>query len=566
MRLALSFALVLAACSRPADGSSAARGEVLFKQRCAVCHLGTSASAQGPGLGGVVGRKAASGPRFGYSRALRASGLTWDPATLDRFLSGPTRLVPGTTMLVPVPEAAERRDVVAYLQTLRATPVEATPVESVERAGATGGAPAKPSLAVRAGAAALSDFTTDAPGVRRRITLNDLPAPFATASAHNGPSVVDPPAGKKPIAPAGFTVELLAKDLDAPRELRVAPNGDIFIAESAAGRIRVLRSRGATIERNEIFAKNLDRPFGIAFYPRENPQWVYIGEGNAVLRFAYRAGDLAARGPRETVVSKLASGSGGHWTRDLAFSRDGKRMFVSVGSESNVAEQMPKRAAKELGQIKTLGAAWGEEERRADVLVFDPDGKNGAIFATGLRNCVGLAVHPTTGDLWCSTNERDGMGDDLLPDYITRVREGAFYGWPWYWLGDHEDPRLKGDRPDLKGKVSMPDVLVQAHSASLQMTFYDGATFPIEYRGDGFAAFHGSWNRARRTGYKVVRVLLHDGIPTGEYEDFLTGFVVDKDGVWGRPVGVAVARDGALLVSEDANGTIWRVSAGASPH
>jgi glucose/arabinose dehydrogenase len=194
------------------------------------------------------------------------------------------------------------------------------------------------------------------------------------------------------------------------------------------------------------------------------------------------------------------------------------------------------------------------------VLVFDSDGKGGKIFATGLRNCVGLAVHPATGDVWCSTNERDGLGDNLVPDYITRVKPGGFYGWPWYWLGDHEDPRHKGERPDLVGKVAMPDVLLQSHSASLQLTIYDGAMFPAEYKGDAFAAFHGSWNRAKRTGYKIVRVLQKDGVPTGEYEDFLVGFVASGDSVWGRPVGVAVAKDGALLVSEDGNGTLWRVS------
>ncbi len=553
MKIFLALSLALAACSRT-TAAPVARGEALFKQRCAVCHLTSGKSAQGPGLGGVVNRKAAGGPRFGYSRALRASGLTWDLATLDRFLSAPTRLVPGTTMLVALPDADERRAVIAYLQTLPGGQDAAAPTAPDLQAAQRGPAAA----GLRTGAAALGDYTTDGPGVRRRITLKDLPAPFATASASNGPGVVAAPEGRKPIAPPGFTVDLLAKDLENPRELRVAPNGDVFVAESAAGRVRVLRTKASTVEQNEIFAKGLDRPFGIAFYPRENPQWAYIAESNAVLRVPYQSGDLAARGPRETIINKLAGGSGGHWTRDLAFSRDGKRLFVSVGSQSNVAERMPKRSPPETGP---LGAAWAEEQRRADVLVCDPDGKNLQVFATGLRNCVGLAVHPATGDLWCSTNERDGMGDDLVPDYITRVKEGQFFGWPWYWLGDHEDPRLKGDRPDLKGKVTVPDVLLQAHSASLQMTFYDGDSFPKEYRGDGFAAFHGSWNRARRTGYKVVRVPLREGIPTGEYEDFLTGFVSDADSVWGRPVGIAVARDGALLVSEDANGTIWRISA-----
>jgi glucose/arabinose dehydrogenase len=194
------------------------------------------------------------------------------------------------------------------------------------------------------------------------------------------------------------------------------------------------------------------------------------------------------------------------------------------------------------------------------VLAFDPDGKNQKLFATGIRNCVGLAIQPGSGTPWCSTNERDGRGDNLVPDYVTRVREGAFYGWPWYYIGANEDPAHAGARPDLKDKVTTPDVLLQAHSASLGLTFYTGSSFPAEYRGDAFAAEHGSWNRAKRTGYKVIRIRLKDGVPTGEYEDFVTGFVIGDNEVWGRPVGVTVARDGALLVSEDGNGTIWRVS------
>src|SRR5262249_39713831 len=190
----------------------------------------------------------------------------------------------------------------------------------------------------------------------------------------------------------------------------------------------------------------------------------------------------------------------------------------------------------------------------------DPDGRGKRTFASGLRNCVGLAVHPVTGELWCSTNERDELGDDLVPDFITRVRDGSFFGWPWYYLGANEEPRRRDARPDLKDKVTVPDVLIQAHSASMRIVFYDGTQFPAEYRGDAFAALHGSWNRSKRTGYKVIRVRLKDRVPTGEYEDFMTGFVVSDSSVWGRPVGVAMARDGTLLVSEDGNGTIWRGS------
>jgi glucose/arabinose dehydrogenase len=259
-----------------------------------------------------------------------------------------------------------------------------------------------------------------------------------------------------------------------------------------------------------------------------------------VVRFPYRNGDLVARSGPQTLVPSLTAAPGGHWTRDVAFSADGKQMFVSVGSASNAAE----------GDT--------DERDRADVLVFDPDGGGRQVYASGIRNCVGLAVHQ--GDVWCSTNERDGLGDDLVPDYITRVWRGGFYGWPWYYLGDHEDPRHKGERPDLAGTAIVPDVLLQAHSASLQMTFYDAAAFPAKYRGGVFASLHGSWNRGKRTGPKVIAVPVVGGVPTGEYEDFMTGFVADDDSVWARPVGIAVARDGALFVSEDGNGTVWRVS------
>ena len=424
--------------------------------------------------------------------------------------------------------------------------------------------------AVRTGASAFGDWTSDAPGVRRKITVADLPPPFATESAGNGPRIVAPPEGARPKVPPGFKVEQFASGLHDPRLLRVAPNGDIFIAESYANRIRVMRAAdGASKpERSEVFASGLNRPFGIAFWPPgPNAQFIYVGNTGSVVRFPYQAGDLHARGPAETIVAYIPSGGrltgGGHWTRDVVFSRDGAKMFVSVGSLSNDAEHfahLPLPESIQYAKIHGLGSVFGSEEHRADVLEFNPDGSGFRVFASGLRNCVGMAVNPTRGDLWCSTNERDGLGDNLPPDYLTHVQDGGFYGWPWYYLGDHEDPRHKGERPDLAGKTIVPDVLVQAHSASLEMTFYEGQQFPQEYRGDAFAAEHGSWNRARRTGYKVIRVILHDGKPTGEYEDFMTGFVNPDGDVWGRPVGVAVAHDGSLLVTEDGNGTVWRVS------
>jgi glucose/arabinose dehydrogenase len=322
----------------------------------------------------------------------------------------------------------------------------------------------------------------------------------------------------------------------------VAPNGEIFVAESVASRIRVLRAADGAeqAQQAEIFAAGLDRPYGIAFWPPgANPRYVYVANTASVVRFPYRPGELQPAGPAETVVAGLPAG--GHWTRDLAFSADGMRMFVSVGSRSNVA--------------------WDNaEQRRADVLVFTPEGKDERVFATGLRNCSGMAIAPGTSDLWCAVNERDELGDDLPPDYVTRLREGAFYGWPFFYIGGHQDPRHAGEHPELRDRVSIPDVLLQPHSAPLGITFYDRAQFPAEYRGDAFVALHGSWNRAKRTGYKIVRVRLQNGQPTGGYEDFLTGFVVNDNQVWGRPVGVAVAHDGALIVTEDAGGTVWRVS------
>jgi len=421
---------------------------------------------------------------------------------------------------------------------------------------------AQPGAGLLEGRAAFGDWRADSPGTRRLIRPQDLPAPDTAESARNFVRIVRRTDDQKPIVPNGFEVNLFASGLSEPRIVRVAPNGDVFAAESAAGRIVVLRPDGNHATAPAVFASGLAGPFGIAFYPpSSDPQWVYVANTNSVVRFPYRSGDEKPRGPAETVVSHLPVG--GHRTRDVAFSPDGEIMYVSVGSGSNDAEDIAKLSSAEAEKWQAdhaLGATWGAETNRADVLTFDPQGHNESVFATGIRNCVGLAVAPTSGTVWCSTNERDGLGDNVPPDYVTRVRKGAFYGWPWYYIGDHQDPRHRGERPDLAGKVTVPDVLIQAHSASLGMTFYDGTQFPAEYRGSIFAAEHGSWNRSKRTGYKVIRILMKDGMPTGEYEDFATGFVVSDTAVWGRPVGVAVAKDGALLVSEDASGTIWRIS------
>lgn len=411
---------------------------------------------------------------------------------------------------------------------------------------------------------AFGDWKADKPGVRRLIKPQDLQAPFVTESASNGPGVAERPEGANPVVLPGFTAELIASGIANPRVVRVAPNGDLFVANSNDDEIRVYRlgKGSAKPVQKAIFASNLSRPYGIAFYPPgDKPQWVYVANSDSVVRIAYRNGDLKASAEPETIVSNIPLG--GHWTRDIAFSPDGKAFYVSVGSESNIAEGMGKEPRGGLDAwIKSmpLGAAWGEEDGRADVLAFDPDGKNGRIAATGLRNCSGMTVQPATGALWCVVNERDSLGDNIPFEFATTVKDGAFYGWPWYYIGNNEDPRRKGERPDLAGKATIPDVLMQAHSAPLNIVFYEGSNFPAEYKGDAFVALHGSWNRGVRTGYKVVRLKFKDGKPTGEYEDFITGFVISNDSVWGRPVGVAVAKDGALILTEDANGTIWRIT------
>jgi glucose/arabinose dehydrogenase len=328
--------------------------------------------------------------------------------------------------------------------------------------------------------------------------------------------------------------------------LRTAPNGDIFLAESDAGRIHVFSGMGSDgkPEQMQVFASGMKRPYGIAFYPPGlEPQWVYVGCENEVVRFPYKNGDMATRGKSEHLIDLP---TGGHWTRSVEFSPDGKTLFVAVGSRSNVDD--PDKTP--------------EEKNRADILAFNPDGTNQRVYAYGIRNAGGgLAVSPKTGELWCSVNERDALGDNLVPDYITHVQEGGFYGWPWWYMGAHQDPRHKGKHPELKDKAVVPDVLLQPHNASLGITFYEGKQFPAEYQGDIFSGQHGSWNKAARTGYEVIRVPLHQtGKASGDYEDFLTGFVLENGNVWGRPVGVTVAPDGSLLVSDDGSNSIWRVS------
>jgi glucose/arabinose dehydrogenase len=407
--------------------------------------------------------------------------------------------------------------------------------------------PAAPQAATKvAPQAPFTDYRYESPGTTRKITAADLPAPYSTKSADNGPDIVGRPANAWPQAPAGFKVELYAAGLDEPRWMCTAPNGDIFLAETSAGRIRVFRgmTSDGKPEEIQIFTSGLKQPYGIAFYPPgPNPEWVYIGNTNELIRFPYRNGDLKASGPAQHIADFP---TGGHETRAVEFSNDGKKMFAAVGSRSNVDDPDETPA----------------EKNRATILVCDPANCVLSVYASGIRNAGGgIAVNPQTGELWCSVNERDALGDNLVPDYITHVQEGGFYGWPWWYIGGHQDPRHKGKHPELKDKVLVPDVLLQPHNASLELTFYQGKQYPAEYQGELFAAEHGSWNKTTRAGYEVIRVPLHQtGHASGEYQDFLTGFVTPDGNVWGRPVGITVAPDGSLLVSDDGSNSIWRVS------
>ena len=500
---------------------NAAAGQKLYQQRCASCH---GASAQGtgniPSLASGATQAAKPGEVFWFiTHGDISNGMpAWDSLP-----------------------AQQRWQIVTYLKYLN------SPGAAQLTAASNGAAEATATFQAPPPPPPFTDFRYEKPGTFRKITVQDLPAPFATQSAGNGPTIVPRPEGVWPQAPQGFKVGLYATGLDNPRLIRTAPNGDFFVAETSKGQIMIFR--GITADgkpkTTSIFASGLNEPFGIAFYPPgPNPKWLYIGNTNAVVRFPYKNGDLTATGPAQHIAN-LPSNGRGHTTRDIRFSPDGKTMFVSVGSGSNVNDP----------------DTHPEEKDRADILAFNPDGSNMRIYAYGIRNPVGLAIDPKTGELWCSVNERDALGDDLVPDYITHVQKGGFYGWPWWYIGGHQDPRLAGKHPELKDKAIVPDVLLQPHNASLEMTFYEGKQFPKEYDGDIFAAEHGSWNKATRAGYEVIRVPLHQtGHATGEYEDFLTGFVLPDGNAWGRPVGVTVAPDGSLLVTDDGSNSIWRVT------
>jgi glucose/arabinose dehydrogenase len=365
-----------------------------------------------------------------------------------------------------------------------------------------------------------------------------LPVAFSTKSAGNGPSSAKPPAGFLPTVPAGFHVNVFAKDFKNPRLLVVAPNGDVFLADLGAGEVIVMRDpqHSGAAQQREVFAEKLNRPFGIAFHD----EYVYVANMNEVVRFRYDQQSSKRLGEAEHILD-LPSG-GAHVTRTIAFSADGKQLYASVGSSGNIDIE--------------------KDQRRGAVLVADPDGKNSRIFASGLRNAVGLGIEPVSGAVWVSVNERDELGDNLPPDYFTSIKDGGFYGWPYSYIGDNVDPRVQPQKPDLVARAIIPDVLLGAHVAPLEFAFYAGKQFPEQYRGGAFIAEHGSWNRASRAGYQVAFVGFQNGKASADPLPFLTGLVPDPNGknVNGRPVGVAVASDGALLVSDDGAGVIYRIS------
>ncbi|AUD00696.1 PQQ-dependent sugar dehydrogenase [Spirosoma pollinicola] len=399
-------------------------------------------------------------------------------------------------------------------------------------------------------------------------TTLDLPAPYATKSSQKFSNVVGWPAGKMPQAPAGFTVTEYARDLQSPRWIYVAPDGDIFVAEAnterkgiktavvnavtgksnserteaSANRITLLRdtNKDGKPDLREPFLTGLNQPFGMLVMGNS----FYAANTDGLMRYDYKPGQTKITAPGKKILSLPAGGYNNHWTRNLLAGPDGKKIFVSVGSGSNVGEHGPEN-----------------EIRRANILEINPDGTGERIYASGLRNPVGMGWQPTTKTLYAAVNERDELGDELVPDYMTSVKEGAFYGWPYSYYGQNEDPRRKGERPDLVKKATVPDVPLGAHTASLGLAFYDKTAFPEKYRNGAFIGQHGSWNRSTFSGYKVVFVPFQDGKP-GKPEDFLTGFLTGKDkDAYGRPVGVAVLPDGSMLVADDAGGRIWRVTA-----
>lgn len=373
------------------------------------------------------------------------------------------------------------------------------------------------------------------------ITVDSLPAPFATKSALNPSKIVERPAGAELTVPRGFHISTFAEgEFKVPRWVVLAPNGDVFLSDSGAGQVIVLRDSKGTGQATErfVFADGLTQPFGMAFWK----DYLYVADTNAVLRFKYTPGQTKASGSPEKLVDLPGFGYNQHWTRNIIFNPSGTKMYVTVGSATNVsAETDPMRAA---------------------ISEYNPDGSGHKLYATGTRNPVGIEFYPGTDTLWAAVEERDGLGDNLVPEYVTSIKEGGFYGWPFAYIGQHEEPRRKGERPDLVKKAIVPDVLIQAHSAVLGLTFYQGSMFPQEYRGDAFVALHGSWNRESRTGYKIIRIHFENGKPAGGYDDFVAGWMeggTNKE-VWGRPVGVLVLKDGSMLITDDGGRKIWRVT------
>ena len=377
----------------------------------------------------------------------------------------------------------------------------------------------------------------------------NLPEPFATPDTRKNSKVIGWPEGKTPVAPAGFIVTKYADQLNNPRWMYVAPNGDLLVAESASNRrksandIIIFRDTNADglPDVRKTFLKDLNQPLGMLILNG----WFYVGNTDGLYRYPYSNGQLEITGKGEKILELPAGGYNNHWTRNVITNADGSKLYVTVGSGSNVGEH-----------------GMDNEIRRANVLEINPDGTGERIFAAGLRNPVGLAWEPVTKTLWTAVNERDNLGDDLVPDYLTSVKDGGFYGWPFAYYGPHEDPRRKGERPDLVAKTIVPDVDLGSHTASLGLAFYTKTSFPAKYRGGAFIGQHGSWNRSTFVGYKVVFVPFENGKPSGKPEDFLTGFIADesKNEVYGRPVGVLVLADGSLLVTDDAANTIWKVS------
>ncbi|MEO8657700.1 MAG: PQQ-dependent sugar dehydrogenase [Bryobacteraceae bacterium] len=366
-----------------------------------------------------------------------------------------------------------------------------------------------------------------------------LPAPFATPSVNNGPRVITHPDGAQLQVPAGFKIDEYAIGLERPRYMALGPNNEVLISDSAdSGAVYILfdKDHDNKAEDRKKLIDGLNRPYGLAFWK----DYLYVGEPTSIKRYKYDAKTMTV-GKGEEVVSLSGMGRG-HWTRTVLFDGKGEKMYVGVGSGSNVDA--------------------GEPEVRAAINRYNPDGSGHEIFAAGTRNPIGLAWQPGTETLWAAVQERDLLGDDLVPDYFTSIKQGAFYGWPYAYTGPHEDPRRKGEKPELVAKTLPPDLPLQAHVAVLDSRFYTGKMFPKEYRGGAFIAEHGSWNRSKRVGQSVVFVPFKNGKPTGEVKDFLTGWLLspDKREVWGRPVGLLQMPDGSLLVSDDGGKKVWRIS------